>query len=83
MNSAQMNNRHIQQLKKQNAGGPFWSYLLNSTANSANLPQKWAKWAELAVQFSSLLQNSPQDFFLNCHGCQIFILAEIHCYLKS
>ena len=24
----------------------------NSTANPAHLPQKWAKWAELAVQFS-------------------------------
>ena len=32
--------------------GPFWSYQLNSTANSAYSPQKWAKWTELAVLFS-------------------------------
>ena len=33
-------------------------------------PQKWAKWAELAVLFSWQLQNGPQDFdFFNCHGC--------------
>jgi hypothetical protein len=32
---------------------PFWSYqLIDSTANPANLQQKQAKWAELAVQFS-------------------------------
>jgi hypothetical protein len=48
-----MNNWHPWQLKKnQNSGGPFWSYQLNSTANSAYSPQKWAKWAELAVLFS-------------------------------
>jgi hypothetical protein len=29
------------------------------------------------------LQTGPQDFdIFNCHGCQTFILAEIHCYLK-
>ena len=44
------------------------------------LPQKWA---ELAVQFSWQLQNGTQDFiFFNCHGCQTFILAEIHWYLS-
>jgi hypothetical protein len=30
--------------------GPFWSYS----------PQKWAKWAELAVLFSWQLQNRPK-----------------------
>ena len=35
-NSAQLNNR----------------YLKNNATNPAHLPQKWAKWAELAVQFS-------------------------------
>ena len=29
--------------------GQFWSYQLDSTANSAYSPQKWAKWAELTV----------------------------------
>ena len=41
--------------KNQNPGGPFWSYQLDSSANLAHLPQKWAKWAkwaELAVLFS-------------------------------
>ena len=32
--------------------GAFWSYQLDSSANLAHLPQKWAKWAELAVLFS-------------------------------
>jgi hypothetical protein len=36
------------------------------------------------VLFSWLLQNGPQDFdFFNCHRCQTFILAEIHCYLGA
>ena len=51
-NSAQMNNWHQQQLKKSKSWEPFWSYLQKSTANPAHLPQKWAKLAELAVQFS-------------------------------
>ena len=42
---------HPWQLKKAKSWGPFWSYQLNSTANSAYAPQKWAKWAELAVLF--------------------------------
>ena len=30
------------------------------------------------------LQNGPQDFdFFNGHGCQTFILAEIHYYLGA
>ena len=41
-------------LKKSKSCGPFWSYQLNSTANSADSPQKWA---DLAVLFSWLLQN--------------------------
>ena len=32
--------------------GPFWSYQIDSTANPAHLPRKWAKKAELAVLFS-------------------------------
>ena len=69
-----MYNRHPWPLKKSKSWGPFWSYQLNSTANSAYLPRKWAKWAELAVLFSWQLQNSPQDFdFFNGHGCRLFI----------
>ena len=77
-----MNNRHPWPLKKSKSWGPFWSYLLNSTANPAHLPQKQAKRAELAVQFSWQLQNGPQDLnFFNCPGCRTFILCEIHRYL--
>jgi hypothetical protein len=47
-----LNNRHLWQLKKSKSCGPFWSYQLNSSANPAHLPQKQAKWAELAVLFS-------------------------------
>jgi hypothetical protein len=39
-------------LQKLKSWGPFWSYKLDSNANSAHLPQKWAKWTELAVLFS-------------------------------
>ena len=48
----QESNWHLWQLKESKSWGPFWSYQLNSTANPAHLPQKWAKWAELAVLFS-------------------------------
>jgi hypothetical protein len=47
-----MNNRQPWQLKKSKSLGPFWRYQLDSSANPAHLPQKWAKWAELAVLFS-------------------------------
>ena len=62
--------------KKSKSWGPFWSYQLDSSANLTHLPQRWAKWAEF--------QNGTQDFdFFNCHVCQTFILAEIHCYLSA
>ena len=63
--------------------GPFWSYQLNSTAKSAHFPRFLGKWAKLALLFSWLLQNGPQNFDLfNCHGCQTFILYEILCHLS-
>ena len=37
--SPQMNNRHPWKLKKSKSWGLFWSYQLNSTANSAHLAQ--------------------------------------------
>ena len=43
---------HPWQLKKSKSWGPFSSYQLNSTANSAHLPRNWAKWADLAALFS-------------------------------
>ena len=57
-----MNNRHPWQLQKSKFCGPFWSYQLDSNANSAYSSQKWAKWAELAVLFSWQLQNGPLNF---------------------
>ena len=50
-NSAQVNNRHPWQLKKSKSCEQFWSYLQNSTANSAHLSQKLAKWAMGANAF--------------------------------
>ena len=44
-----MNIRHPGQLKKLKFWGPFWSYQLNSTANSAQFAQFLGKWAKLAV----------------------------------
>ena len=39
---------------------------------------------KLEVLFSLLLQNGPNDFdCFNCHGCQTFFLADIHCYLSA
>ena len=53
---------HPWELKKSKSWEPFWSYQLNSTANPAHLPQKWAKLAKSAVLFSWWLQNGSQDF---------------------
>ena len=75
---------HTWQLKKLRSCWPFWNYQLNCNANSALLAYFWGKWAELAVLFCWWLQDGPQDFeFFNYHGCQTFILAEIHCYLSA
>ena len=47
--SPQMSNWHPWQLKKSKSWVPFWSYQLNSTANSAHLAHFWVKWAVLAM----------------------------------
>ena len=80
--SHKINDRHPLQLKKSKSWEPFWSYQLNSTANPAHIPQNWAKLAKSAALFSWQLQHGSQDFdFFNWHGCRLFILCEIHCYL--
>ena len=82
--SHKINIWHSEQSKKITSWGPFWSYQLNRTANLAHLPRNQAEWAELAVFFSCYFQNSPLDFdFFNYHGCQTFILYEIHWYLSQ
>ena len=43
---------HSWQLKK--SWGPFWSYQLNSTANSAHFARFLGKWAKLSVLLSIL-----------------------------
>ena len=45
--SPHINIRHLWQLKKIKILGAILG--LNSSANPAHLPQKWTKWAELAV----------------------------------
>ena len=73
-NSAQMNN-----WQPQNPRSRFGAiYLKNSTANPVHLPQKWAKWAELAALVTP--KPHPEFNFFNCHGCQTCILGEISCY---
>ena len=47
---------------------PFGSYLLDSTADSAQF--EW-KWAGLAVLFSRYLPNGTHDFFQNFRICFI------------
>ena len=54
---------------------PFWSYQLNGTANSAHLPQHWAK---LAVLFSWKLLKGSQDFDFS-----IAMDADCTFYVKS
>ena len=65
--------------KKSKSWGPFLSHQLDSSANPAHLPQKWAKWAELAVLFSWQLQNGPQDFDF----FSIAMGADFSFYVKS
>ena len=55
--SHQMNIQQPWQLKKSKSWGLFWSYQLDSSANPAHLPQKWTKWAELAVLFSCFVER--------------------------
>ena len=45
--------------KKSKYWGPFFSYQLDSSANLAHLPQKWAKWADLTVLVAP---KRPQKF---------------------
>ena len=52
----------------------FGSYLLNSTADSAQF--EW-KWAGLAVLFSRELPNGTQDFF------QIFRICFFKDFIKN
>ena len=85
----QVNNRQPWQLKKSKSWKPLWTYQLDSSANPAHLPQKWAKWAELAALFGWYTsQTAPKltpgfHFFSIAMGCQTFILADIHWYLSA
>ena len=60
--SAKMKVSHPQQLKKSKSWGPFWSYQLNSSANSAHLVHVRGKQAGLEVLSSWQLQSGPQNF---------------------
>ena len=69
---------HPWQLKKSKSWGPFWSYQLNSTANSAHFAQFLGEWAKLAVLISCLLQNGPRILIFS-----IVLGAKCLSYLKS
>ena len=63
-------------IEKMKILGAFWNYQLNNNVISAKLVKS-------AVLFSWQLQNGPQDLnFFNYPGYQIFIICEIHCYLR-
>ena len=59
--------KHILKIWKK-SWVPFGSYLLDSTADSAQF--EW-KWAGLAVLFSRYLPNGTHDFFQNFRICFI------------
>jgi hypothetical protein len=44
LEEGQMNNWNPWQLKKSKSWGPFWSYQLDSTANSALYLKNWPNW---------------------------------------
>ena len=72
-----MNNRHPCQLNKSKSWGPFWSYQVNSSQHCQFSPfiKKIGKMGWI---------GRAQDFdFFNCHGCQTFILAKIHCCIST
>ena len=62
-NSAQINNRHPYQLKKLKSWEPFWSYLLNSTANPAHLPQNWPNWLNWQCSLAGSFKTLPGFLF--------------------
>jgi hypothetical protein len=62
--------------KKSKSWGPFWSYQLNSTANSAHFAQFFGKWAKLAVLFSSS-KTTPRILIFS-----IVLGAEYSFYVK-
>ena len=74
-----MNNRHPWPLKKSKSWGPFWSYQLSSTANSAYSPQKLAKWAELAVLIFSMAMGA--DYSLELISIETYAPQFIQSYV--
>ena len=66
--------RHPGQLKKWKFWEPFWTYRLNSTANTAHLPQNWAKLA----CFAGSSKTAPRIFIFS-----IVLGSEYSSYVKS
>ena len=65
-----MNNRHPWTLKKSKSWGPFWSYQLNSTANSAHFARFLGKLAVLFTWYVHSyvlkpLRSYNRDFRVN------------------
>ena len=46
-------------LKKSKSWGLFWSYQLNSSVNPTHLPQKWVKFAGLAMVLNGSFKRTP------------------------
>ena len=67
--------------KNSKSWRPFWSYQLNCQFGPFTKKSGKMGWIGSAVQL--VAPKRPLGFwFFNCHGCQTFILYEIHCYLS-
>jgi hypothetical protein len=69
---------HPWQLKKSKSRGPFWSYQLNRTANSAHFALFCGEWAKLAVFLGDGSKTANKIFFFS-----IVLGAKYSFYLKS
>ena len=72
-----MKDWHPWQLKKSKSWGPFWSYQLNSTANSAHFAWFLGKWAK----FSSKTAPRILIFSIVLGAEYSFYVKSMHCYL--
>ena len=56
--SSHMSNQHLWQSKKLKSWRPFWSYQLNSTANSVHLPHKLGQTGWIGIWFFSIVMGA-------------------------
>ena len=73
---------HPWQFRKSKSWGPFWSYQLNSTANSAHFAQFLCNGPNWQCCSAGSSKTAPRILiFFNCPVYWVFILCEIHCCL--